>query len=116
MLGRVKAMRNRIANTEASTDRGVEIKARKHKPGHSPPKAAGTVQKPGNMMQGVVKRWLGDRGFGFIEPAAGGHDVFVHVSGLLNGVEEPREGQKVSFDEEPDRRTGKIRAANVVVL
>jgi cold shock CspA family protein len=40
----------------------------------------------------------------------------VHVSGLLNGVEELREGQKVSFDEEPDRRTGKIRAANVVVL
>jgi cold shock protein len=58
----------------------------------------------GERMEGTVKKWLPNRGFGFIAPAAGGHDVFVHVFALV-GMSELREGQRVTFDEEPDPRT-----------
>jgi CspA family cold shock protein len=64
---------------------------------------------------GTVKRWVAGRGFGFIAPDAGGHDVFVHTS-ALGGLSELREGQRVTFDEEPDKRSGRLRAANVTVL
>jgi cold shock protein len=66
----------------------------------------------GKQVLGTVKKWVADRGFGFITPAAGGHDVFVHVSGLV-GMTELKEGQRVSFEEEPDHRRGKLRAVDV---
>jgi CspA family cold shock protein len=67
-------------------------------------------------VNGTVKRWLGDRGFGFITADGGGHEVFVHVS-ALGGLVELREGQRVTFEEEPDPRgAGRVRAAKVVVL
>jgi cold shock protein len=67
-------------------------------------------------VNGTVKRWLGDRGFGFITADVGGHEVFVHVS-ALGGLVELREGQRVTFEEEPDTRgAGRVRAVNVAVL
>jgi cold shock protein len=64
-------------------------------------------------MNGTVKRWDFDRGFGFISRAAGGGDVFVHVSGLGDGVGELIPGQYVEFDEELDRGRDKYKATNV---
>jgi CspA family cold shock protein len=55
------------------------------------------------------KEMAADRGYGFIAPAAGGHDVFAHLSALI-GLAELHEGQRVTFEEEPDPRTGKLRA------
>ena len=46
-------------------------------PGPGPPLANG--------QPGTVKAWLDDRGMGFISPADGGADVFVHRSNLLDG-------------------------------
>jgi cold shock protein len=66
-------------------------------------------------VNGTVKRWIEERSFGFITPDAGGHDVFVHLS-ALSGLSELREGQRVSFEEEPDTRSGRVRAVNVAVL
>ena len=66
-------------------------------------------------MIGTVKKWIIDRGFGFITPHAAGADVFVHIS-ALDGLSELGVGDRVSFDEELDRRTGKYRAANVRVI
>jgi len=63
-------------------------------------------------VEGIVKKWIADRGFGFITPADGGRDLFVHISGLV-GMTELQEGQRVSFDEAPDARTGKLRAVGV---
>jgi CspA family cold shock protein len=66
-------------------------------------------------MQGIVKKWIVDRGFGFITPAAGGADLFVHVS-ALGGLPELVTGQRVEFEEEHDERRGKYKAINVRVL
>jgi CspA family cold shock protein len=66
------------------------------------------------MNKGTVKWYNLQRGYGFIQPASGGKDVFVHATaleraGLLGLVE----GQKVSFELQTDRRTGKTSAVNL---
>jgi cold shock protein len=66
------------------------------------------------MPTGTVKFYNDAKGYGFIAPDEGGNDVFVHASALERaGLYSLAEGQKVSFDLEPDRKTGKMRAANV---
>jgi cold shock protein len=67
-----------------------------------------------NMAQGTVKFFNGQKGFGFITQDGGGPDVFVHVSAVERaGMTGLVEGQKLSFDIEADRRTGKSNAANL---
>jgi CspA family cold shock protein len=48
---------------------------------------------------GTVK-WFNDaKGFGFIEPDAGGPDVFAHFSAIeMDGFRTLKQGGKVSFD------------------
>jgi CspA family cold shock protein len=66
------------------------------------------------MQIGTVKFFNEQKGFGFIAPDDGGKDVFVHASALERcGMPTLREGQKVSFDTQPDRRTGKIAVGNI---
>jgi cold shock protein len=66
------------------------------------------------MQTGIVKFFNTQRGYGFIQPDDGGKDVFVHISALERaGIHGLAEGQKVSFDTEPDRRSGKIAVANI---
>jgi CspA family cold shock protein len=66
------------------------------------------------MNKGTVKFYNGQKGFGFIAPDDGGKDVFVHATALERaGLSTLSEGQKVSFDTEEDRRSGKIAVANI---
>lgn len=66
------------------------------------------------MATGTVKFFNTTKGFGFIEQTNGGPDVFVHASAVERAGMQPLvEGQKVSFDIENDRRTGKSAAANL---
>jgi CspA family cold shock protein len=66
------------------------------------------------MTLGTVKFYNEQRGFGFIEPEDGGKDVFVHATALERaGIRSLAEGQKVSFDTEIDRRSGKTAVANL---
>lgn len=66
------------------------------------------------MDTGTVKFYNAQKGYGFIAPSNGGKDVFVHVSALERaGMSGLAEGQKVSFDTEQDRRSGKIAVANI---
>jgi len=63
------------------------------------------------MATGVVKWFNAQKGFGFIQPDAGGPDVFVHISAVERaGLHDLREGQKVSYEIAEDRRTGKSSA------
>ncbi len=66
------------------------------------------------MMTGTVKFYNSQKGFGFIQPDGGGKDVFVHATALERaGMHSLVEGQKVSFDTQEDRRTGKIAVGNI---
>jgi len=66
------------------------------------------------MATGTVKWYNSTKGYGFIEPSDGGKDVFVHVSAVegagMNGL---NEGQKISYEVEKDRRTGKESAGQL---
>ncbi len=63
------------------------------------------------MANGTVKWFNGQKGFGFIQPDNGGADVFVHISAVERaGLRDLQEGQKVSYEIDQDRRTGKSSA------
>ena len=69
------------------------------------------------MAQGIVKFFNAQKGFGFIVQDQGGPDVFVHISAVERaGMRSLVEGQKVSFDIEADRRSGKSAATNLQTL
>ena len=61
--------------------------------------------------QGVLADWNDDRGFGFIEPTAGGPRVFAHVSAFPRD-RRPASGCGVTYVEARDER-GRPRAAQV---
>ena len=66
------------------------------------------------MAQGTVKFFNSQNGYGFIAQDRGGPDVFVHISAVESaGMRSLVEGQKVTFDIETDRRSGKSAAANL---
>lgn len=66
------------------------------------------------MINGTVKFYNEQKGYGFIAPDSGESDVFVHATALERaGLRTLREGQKVSFDTARDSRSGKI-AVNTI--
>jgi cold shock protein len=68
------------------------------------------------MPQGTVKLFKSDKGYGFIAREEGGADVYVNLSELeKTGLSSLAVGQKVTFDVEPDNRSGRLRAVNVRV-
>lgn len=69
------------------------------------------------MNNGTVKWFNSDKGFGFITPADGSEDVFVHFSAISSdGFKTLEEGQAVTFDTEADpKNSRRMRAANVSV-
>ena len=65
------------------------------------------------MINGTVKFYNATKGFGFITPADGSKDAFVHVTALERaGISGLAEGQKVSYDLESGR-DGKMSAVNL---
>ena len=70
------------------------------------------------MLQGTVKWFNAEKGYGFIAGDEGGDDVFVHFSAIqAEGYRKLTEGQKVSYEVEPDpKNPEKPRAINVSAL
>jgi CspA family cold shock protein len=63
-----------------------------------------------------VKWFNGTKGYGFIQPDEGGPDVFVHISAVERaGLRSLNEGQKVNYELERDKRSGKMSAGNLSV-
>ncbi|MBZ0162824.1 MAG: cold-shock protein [Notoacmeibacter sp.] len=63
---------------------------------------------------GTVKFFNADKGYGFITPDDGAKDVFVHISAVqASGLDGLNEGQKVSFEVEPDKRGKGPKAVNL---
>lgn len=68
------------------------------------------------MATGIVKWFNPTKGYGFIQPEDGGKDVFVHITALeAAGLRGLNENQRVSYELERDRRTGKESAGKLVV-
>ena len=66
------------------------------------------------MATGTVKWFNADKGYGFITPAEGGKDLFVHFSAIQgDGYKSLPEGAQVAY--EPQQGDKGPQAANVVV-
>ncbi|MGE5200706.1 MAG: cold-shock protein [Acidobacteriota bacterium] len=64
------------------------------------------------MAIGTVKWFNPVKGFGFIQPADGGRDVFVHISAVERaGLGTLTEGQRISYEVTIER--GKQAATNL---
>ena len=70
------------------------------------------------MYNGTVKWFNAEKGYGFISREEAGEDVFVHFSAIqADGYNTLAEGQKVTFETEPDpKNSSKLRAKNVNVV
>ncbi len=66
------------------------------------------------MTIGTVKWFNSTKGFGFIQPDDGGKDVFVHISAVERaGMQGLAEGQKISFEQQRDSKTGRDAAVDL---
>ena len=62
------------------------------------------------MQEGTVKFFNATKGFGFITPAQGGQDIFVHVSGLYDEI---RENDRVVYEVQNGKKG--LNAINVKI-
>lgn len=66
-------------------------------------------------IDGTIKTWNDERGFGFIAPSLGGQEIFVHIK-AFNGLRgRPQIGQRVAFSVETGH-DGKKRARDVELV
>ena len=67
------------------------------------------------MVNGTVKWFNTNKGYGFIEPDDGGKDVFIHISAVeKSGLETLLENQKITFEINQDK--GRSSAANIKIV
>ena len=56
-------------------------------------------------MHVTVKKFIDEKGFGFIQPDGGGDDIFIHHSNIkMDGFKVLAEGDKVEFETQPGRK------------
>ena len=67
------------------------------------------------MVNGTVKWFNTNKGYGFIEPDDGGKDVFIHISAVeKSGLKTLLENQKVTFEINQDK--GRSLGANIKIV
>ena len=67
-------------------------------------------------MTGTVKFFNAERGYGFSKTDDGGRDVFVHITAVEQaGLKDLTEGQRITFDVEPDKKGKGPQAVDLVI-
>ena len=67
------------------------------------------------MVNGTVKWFNTNKGYGFIESDDGGKDVFIHISAVeKSGLKTLLENQKITFEINQDK--GRSSAANIKIV
>jgi cold shock CspA family protein len=66
-------------------------------------------------LRGVLRTWNEDRGFGFIAPAHGGAELFVHIQSFPADGTHPTVGERLAYELGRDR-DGRPRAVKVLRL
>jgi CspA family cold shock protein len=67
--------------------------------------------------QGTVKFFNTEKGYGFIKPDDGGPDIFVHVTAVERaGFGGLKEGQRLNFEIEPDKKGKGPKAVDLVAM
>ena len=64
--------------------------------------------------EGIIKSWLNDKGFGFIQPNEGGKDIFIHIRDLKHENYQPIVGDKIIYKISSDKN-GKLRASDAFI-
>ena len=63
---------------------------------------------------GAIKFFNPDKGYSFIKPDDGGRDIFLHITAVEQaGLKTLAEGQRVTFDIEPDKKGKGPKAVNL---
>ena len=68
------------------------------------------------MPAGTVKFYNGEKGFSFISRNDGSPEIFVHISNYAEDIEELVQGQRVRFDEQISKRSGKRESIAVELI
>jgi cold shock protein len=80
-------------------------------------RVAGRGRKRLMPQTGTVKFFNVNKGFGFITPDGGGPDIFLHVTAVERaGLSALNEGQRVSFETEPDKKGKGPKAVNLQLI
>jgi cold shock protein len=68
------------------------------------------------MPAGQVRFYNNEKGLGFVSRDDGSGEIFVHISNWAEDIEELVLGQRVRFDEQISKRSGKPEAIAVALL
>jgi cold shock protein len=67
--------------------------------------------------EGTVKFFKTDKGYGFIKPDDGAADIFVHITAVERaGLKTLTQGQRLSFEVEPDKKGKGPKAVDLTIL